>query len=147
MVACLNVVGDHSRFACANLRSGGDFMHCECDKAAGGPLPTPESELWGARRRCAELAEMMRSGWMVLAALALASAGCGGQTAAERQCEDFASRTHVPDYVNQRNGRLDRDSTTNEILDPETGRVAITRSQEECIRREAQKAIDRYEGT
>jgi hypothetical protein len=88
----------------------------------------------------------MRLGWLSLPALTLISTGCGGPTDAERRCEDLARRTDVTDYVNQRTGRLDRDPTTNEILDPESGRIVLTRSQEECIRREAQKAIDRYEG-
>jgi len=83
---------------------------------------------------------------LILPALALISTGCGGPSAAERQCEDFARRTHATDFVNQRTGRLDRDPTTNEILDPETGEVALTRSQEACVAREAQRAIDRYEG-
>ena len=73
------------------------------------------------------------------------TAGCGGPTAAERRCEDFADRTDVTDFVNQRTGRLDRDPTTNEILDPETGEVVLSRSQEECILHTAQEAIDRYE--
>jgi hypothetical protein len=74
----------------------------------------------------------------------LAVSGCAQPTAAEDECEAFASRTNATDFVNPRTGRLDRDPTTNEIIDPETGGVALSRSQEECLRREAQKAIDRY---
>lgn len=93
----------------------------------------------------------MKSGWAPLAALVLA--GCGQPMAAEgssrtseRWCEEFYARFNVSDLVSQKTGRVERDPTTNEILDPETGEIALTRREEECVRRQAEKAIDAYEG-
>lgn len=82
----------------------------------------------------------------------LAIVGCGRQSAddadqrASDWCSEFYARFDASQYVNQRTGRLDRDPTTNEIIDPESGRTAVTRREEECVHREAQKAIDRFEG-
>jgi hypothetical protein len=89
----------------------------------------------------------MRSGWAPILALALV--GCGnGPTRAQndRWCEEFYARFDISDYVDQRTGRINRDPTTNEVTDPETGRIALTRREEQCVQRQAQRAIDRYEG-
>lgn len=86
----------------------------------------------------------MRSEWAPILALALL--GCDTRQAKyDRWCEDYAARTSVRDYVDQRSGRIERDPTTNEIVDPDTGEVAITSAQERCIARELQKTIDAYE--
>lgn len=87
----------------------------------------------------------MGRGWAILALLVLAA--CRDQRAEyDRQCVDKADRFRASDYVNQDTGRLDRDPTTNEILDPYTHRVAVTRSEERCIERGLQLIIGRYEG-
>ena len=86
----------------------------------------------------------MRRGWAILAVLALA--GCHDQQAEyDRRCEQLARNFRTSDYVDQDTGRIVRDPTTNEILDPETYRVAVTAAEERCIRRGLQRTIDRYE--
>lgn len=86
----------------------------------------------------------MNSGWAPLLALALL--GCESRQAAyDRQCEEYAARTDIRHYVDQRTGRLDRDPNTNEIVDPDTGGVVVTASQERCLIRGYQKTVDRYE--
>lgn len=95
----------------------------------------------------------MQIRWALLALILL---GCdrptvNGQPVAvgrtEQSCEDYAAATQLTDYVNPNTGKLDRDPQTGEIVEPATGRVALTKAQEDCVKREAQKAIDAYEGT
>lgn len=84
----------------------------------------------------------MRNRWAPVLALALI--GCDTQEAEyDRWCTEFAARTNILDFVNQDTGYLERRPDTNEIVYPGTARVVITRSEERCILREAQKAIDR----
>lgn len=89
---------------------------------------------------------------------ALVLAGCGPTQAAHNSsaadakdwCENFSAdfdrNGGFSDLINQATGRLDRNGPRGEITYPGSSRVALTRTEEECIRDEAQKAIDRYEG-
>lgn len=83
----------------------------------------------------------MRSGWAPILALALASCGASAE---ERRCAAFAASVDISDYVDPATGRLFRDEH-GAVLEPRTGRVMLTRAQVDCITREAQKPIDRYE--
>lgn len=88
----------------------------------------------------------MRRGWTILLS-ALALAGCHDQQAEyDQACMRKASNFRARDYVNQNTGRIDRDPTTNEIIDPETYEIAVTRSEERCIQRGLELIIGRYEG-
>jgi hypothetical protein len=81
------------------------------------------------------------------ALLALALVACGNTNADdERWCRELYARTNLSNFVNPKTGKLMRDPKTNEVLNPQTYRVALTRKEEACITREAQKAIDAYEG-
>lgn len=64
----------------------------------------------------------------------------------ESRCPEIAARTNVADLINPKTGRLDRDVRTGEILDPNTGQVAVTNAEEDCIRLKAEQAITNYEG-
>jgi len=75
--------------------------------------------------------------------LVLALVGCG-PNAEEQQCASFAASTNISDYVNPDTGRLERNGR-GDVIDARTGRVSLTRSQVECITREAEKAIGRYQ--
>lgn len=92
----------------------------------------------------------MSRAWLNLMAVPLYA--CGDQAAtdspapAQGWCEEFYARFNISDLVDPRTGRVERDPTTNEIVDPNTGRIQLTRREEECVRRESQKAVDRYEG-
>lgn len=93
----------------------------------------------------------MKTQWLPVTLLALASCGqettAGSSTTALDWCEEFYAGFDASELVDPRTGRVERDPTTNEILDPGTGRVGLTRREEDCVRREAQKAIDAYEGS
>jgi hypothetical protein len=72
------------------------------------------------------------------------------RTAARDWCEEFYERFNrnggFSDYIDQRTGRLSQDMATGVIYYPGTNRVAFSSAETACIRREAQKAIDAYEG-
>ncbi len=97
---------------------------------------------------------VMMNAWALLGALALVA--CDSAAApqqvqprartADSWCQDYYATVNLSDYVDQRTGRLSRDPRTDEIYYPGTNRVAVTREQAACIRREAQRAIDAYEG-
>lgn len=78
--------------------------------------------------------------------LALTLFACSdGEAREDRRCDQMAARFHASEYVNPTTGRIDRDPTTNEIVDPDTGRIAVTKSEEQCIRRGLERTIDSYE--
>jgi hypothetical protein len=102
----------------------------------------------------------MKKVWTALAALTLL--GCSQPAATENRTAQ--TRTAAPDwcvefynrfnrnggfspYVDQRTGRLSQDIEAGVIYYPRTNRVAFSSEETACIRREAQKAIDAYEGT
>lgn len=74
--------------------------------------------------------------------LALALAACG-PNAEQRECRAFAAATNISDYVDASTGRILRDESGN-VLDPNTGRVALTRWQVDCIVDEDRRVLERF---
>lgn len=81
---------------------------------------------------------------LTLPVLALAIAGCA-RTAPAPACDDGGKDPMA--YIDQRTAKLDIDPDTGDILDPATGRVAITRAQAACIVSEDQVIINAAGGT
>jgi hypothetical protein len=79
---------------------------------------------------------------LILLLLALALAGCAKAPAAP-ECDDGGK--DVMAYIDPHTGKLDRDDA-GDILDPDTGRVAITASEAACRESEDQAVIGAWQG-
>lgn len=76
----------------------------------------------------------MRSVWAALGALTLVGCGETQQPPEPTRdwCEEFYATFNISDHIDPRTGLFQRSS--------------ITQREEDCVRRESQKAIDAYEG-
>jgi len=61
-------------------------------------------------------------------------------------CPAFAASVQLSDYVDQHTGRLNLDPASGQLYSPDGSRVIFTRREVDCIRRQAQGAVDAYEG-